>query len=390
MSEYQYYEFQAVDRPLTAEQKAAMRKLSSRVELSATQAVFNYAYSNFRGEPLKVLEQHFDALLYIANWGSKQLAFRFPKNALDPEQLQPYLLDAEESCSAQVAVTATHVLLNLKLNEEEGYGWIEGEGLLDPLIPLREALLQGDLRALYLYWLRAANERAGWVMEEEEDEEDEDDNVAEPLVEPPVPAGLGQLDEALQALVEFFEIDRDLIAAAAEQSPALTANEEPLAAWIPLLPEEERNAFLLRVVQGEAHVGVALCRRLREVGRASSMAVRIGPQRTFAELQAIAEVQRSRRIQREREAAAQARLARLDALAQREDALWEQIAILLAKRTASSYEESVGYLVELRELAIHQQKRAAFDAKLADVIAPYAKSTALQRRLQEKRLLPSP
>ncbi|NCC36486.1 MAG: hypothetical protein EOM24_31410, partial [Chloroflexia bacterium] len=230
MSEYQYYEFQTVDRPLTAEQKAAMRKLSSRVELSATRAVFNYAYSDFRGEPLKVLEQHFDALLYIANWGSKQLAFRFPKNALDPEQLQPYLLDAEEGCSAQVAVTATHVLLNLKLDEQEGYGWIEGEGLLDPLVPLREALLQGDLRTLYLYWLRAANELAGWVMEEEEDD------AAEPLVEPPVPAGLGQLDEALQALVEFFGIDRDLIAAAAEQSPALTANEEPLAAWMPLLP----------------------------------------------------------------------------------------------------------------------------------------------------------
>ncbi|WP_129674555.1 hypothetical protein [Candidatus Chloroploca sp. Khr17] len=380
MSEYQYYEFQTIDRPLTAQQKAAMRQLSSRVELSATRAIFNYAYSDFRGEPLKVLEQHFDALLYIANWGSKQLAFRFPKNALDPKQLQPYLLDTEEGCSAQVTVMSTHMLLNLELNEQEGYGWIEGEGLLDPLIPLREALLQGDLRALYLYWLRAANERAGWLMEEEDD-------AAEPLVEPPVPAGLGQLDEALQALVEFFEIDRDLIAAAAEQSPALTLHEEPLDAWIPLLPEEERNAFLLSVVQGEAHVGVALRRRLREVGRASSMAVPIGPQRTFAELQASAEVARSRRIQREREAAAQARLARLDALAQREDAVWEQIATLLAKRTASSYEESVGYLVELRELAIHQQKRATFDTKLAEVIAPYAKSTALQRRLQEKRLV---
>ncbi len=42
MSEYQYYEFQAIDRPLTEEQQAYMRSLSSRVELTPTQAVFTY------------------------------------------------------------------------------------------------------------------------------------------------------------------------------------------------------------------------------------------------------------------------------------------------------------------------------------------------------------
>ncbi len=65
MSEYQYYEFQTIDRPLDREQQAAMRRLSSRVELTATCAAFNYSYGDFRGEPLEVLNQHFDALLYI-------------------------------------------------------------------------------------------------------------------------------------------------------------------------------------------------------------------------------------------------------------------------------------------------------------------------------------
>jgi hypothetical protein len=89
MSEYQYYEFQTIDRPLTAEQQSAMRRLSSRVDLSASRAAFNYSYGNFRGEPLKVLEQHFDALLYIANWGSQQLAFRFPKGIVASEDSDP-------------------------------------------------------------------------------------------------------------------------------------------------------------------------------------------------------------------------------------------------------------------------------------------------------------
>ena len=36
MSEYQYYEFLALDRPLTAEQRAELRSISSRAEITAT------------------------------------------------------------------------------------------------------------------------------------------------------------------------------------------------------------------------------------------------------------------------------------------------------------------------------------------------------------------
>jgi DNA-directed RNA polymerase specialized sigma24 family protein len=108
-----------------------------------------------------------------------------------------------------------------------------------------------------LFWLRSAAERAGWT---------DDDEEAEPLVEPPVPPGLGQLDPALQAFAEFFEVDEDLIAAAAEASLNVQATDEPLERWVRLLPEDERNAFLLRVARGESHVGIELLQRLRELG----------------------------------------------------------------------------------------------------------------------------
>jgi len=378
MSEYQYYEFQSIDRPLTAEQQAAMRRLSSRVELSATRAAFNYSYGAFRGQPLEVLTEHFDALLYIANWGSKQLAFRFPKQAIAAEQLQPYLLGDEEGYVMDLHATPQHLVLNLEFHEHEGYGWIEGEGLLDPLIPLREALLRGDLRALYLCWLKAAEYQAGLDQEDEE---------AAPLIEPPVPPGLGQLDPALQALIEFFEIDQDLIAAAAEASPSLTTTAEPLDRWVTLLPEAERNAFLVRVAGGESHVGIALLRRLRELGGAGAVPATPAPRRTFADLQAAAERQRLLRVQREREQAEHARLAKLEALARREEQAWASIPTLLAKRTASGYDEAVALLAELRDLAVHRKERAAFNARIAELTAPYAGSAALQRRLKENRLV---
>src|SRR5688572_25417307 len=119
MSEYQYYEFQTVDRPLSPEEGANIASLSSRVKLTATCAVFTYSYGDFRGRPLEILERYFDALLYVANWGSKQLAFRFPRTVIDYDRLVPYYFGIEELSLSQ---TKEHVILDMSFNEEP-IGW---------------------------------------------------------------------------------------------------------------------------------------------------------------------------------------------------------------------------------------------------------------------------
>ena len=53
MSEYQYYEFQALDKPLTKQQQKELRSLSSRAEITATSFVNEYNYGDFRGEQLR-------------------------------------------------------------------------------------------------------------------------------------------------------------------------------------------------------------------------------------------------------------------------------------------------------------------------------------------------
>ena len=123
MSEYQYYEFLAIDRPLSAEDMAYVRTLSSRVHPTATQAVFTYSYGDFRGDPLQLLAKHYDVMLYLANWGSKQLAFRFPKTAIDQQAFQPYYYGVEE---IELTTVGQHVILNIAFNDNEGGDWIEG------------------------------------------------------------------------------------------------------------------------------------------------------------------------------------------------------------------------------------------------------------------------
>jgi hypothetical protein len=189
----------------------------------------------------------------------------------------------------------------------------------------------------------------------------------------------------LQAFVEFFDIDLVLVGAAAAASPALKATDEPIEWWVPLLPEAERNSFLVRAARGEP-IAAELLRRLREVGGAKRPAASIAARRTFSAIVAMAEDVRRQRKERERRDAERARLAKLEALAKREEQVWAQVPDLLARRTASGYDEAVAHLVELRDLAIHRGQRAAFDVRLKDVLAPYATSAALQRRRREKKL----
>ncbi len=77
MSEYQYYEFQAIDRPLTEDEQAEIAKLSSRVALTSTQAIFTYHFGDLPARAEKILERYFGALLYTTNWGTRRLMFRF-------------------------------------------------------------------------------------------------------------------------------------------------------------------------------------------------------------------------------------------------------------------------------------------------------------------------
>ena len=51
MSEYQYYEFLAVDQPLGKEDIAALRSLSTRARITATSFTNHYNWGDFKGDP---------------------------------------------------------------------------------------------------------------------------------------------------------------------------------------------------------------------------------------------------------------------------------------------------------------------------------------------------
>ncbi len=244
MSEYQFFDFQTVDRPLTEEEQAEIHKLSSRVALTPTQAIFTYQFGDFHGRPEKVLEQYFDAMLYLANWGTRRLMFRFPKSLIDPSQVQPY----EVEDVIEFRETAEHVILDIRFEEGVMF-WVEGEGRLSSLARLRDDILHHDYRVLYLAWLKAISLNT----------------LPESEREPPVPPGLRALSSALRNFADLFEIDKYLLAVAVKASGEQSqVSESDFRQAIAHLSREECDDYLLRLAQGEPHLSIALNARLRQ------------------------------------------------------------------------------------------------------------------------------
>jgi hypothetical protein len=91
MSEYQYYEFQAIDRPLTAREMNRLRASSTRATITPTRFVNHYEWGSFKGDVVVWIEKYFDAFVYVANWGTHELALRFPQAVLDLKTARRYV-----------------------------------------------------------------------------------------------------------------------------------------------------------------------------------------------------------------------------------------------------------------------------------------------------------
>ncbi|OPZ07519.1 MAG: PAP2 superfamily protein [candidate division BRC1 bacterium ADurb.BinA292] len=117
MSEYQYYEFLAIDRPLTTDEMAQLRALSTRATITPVSFSNEYNWGDFKGNPDKLMQRYFDAHVYVANWMTAIFMVRLPIEALTEETAKavavPYLLD--------IKATRTHWIITCTLEESKNY-----------------------------------------------------------------------------------------------------------------------------------------------------------------------------------------------------------------------------------------------------------------------------
>jgi hypothetical protein len=380
MSEYQYYEFQAVDRPLTKQQMQELRAASTRATITSTRFVNEYHWGDLKGDPARWMERYFDAFLYFANWGTNQLMLRLPSRSLDLRTVKPYVRRHSFSARGKDGFT----FLEFLSDQEPGDEWYEeGHGALSSIIPVRADLAAGDHRALYLGWLLGV----------------QDQEVGEDEPEPPVPPGLGELTAGLRALADFLRIDEDLIAAASERSPQAdeSPTDEALARWITALPEAEKDRLLTGIAAGEEPQPRAmLLRRFREASGETRTPV-VKP-RTVAELLAAAERQAADRQRREaeRKAREEARRAREEAaalerrlndLAAREEQAWRKVERLVAEKQANAYDQAVRILGDLQALGERQGRGEEVRQRIRTLGEAHARKWSFVDRLRQAGLI---
>lgn len=90
MGEYEYYEFQAVDRQLSTDEMRALRAISSRATITRTRFSNFYTFGSLKANPHDPLARYFDVFVHLAHWRHRELAFRLPKGVLGAKTAKLY------------------------------------------------------------------------------------------------------------------------------------------------------------------------------------------------------------------------------------------------------------------------------------------------------------
>jgi hypothetical protein len=379
MSDYQYYEFAAIDRPLIQSEMAKLRAISTRAVITPGGFTNHYEWGDLKADPAEWMRHYFDAFVYSANWCSCHLSLRLPKAAFGKAELRPFITQTTLLAES----SDTHWILGWTLDESEDYDRFaedDGSGWMRRLIPLRDELLRGDLRPLYLGWLAAG------------------DALDDDTQEPDVPPGLAELSPAQQALVEFLEIDPDLLEAASTGSAAsMPAGDDEttrMTPWLDTWQVSDMKDMLTKLALGHGQEAERQVKsRYAAWLKAQRPVAPDSPRRRVAELRGLA--QSVAAIRRVREAKAHAKReaerrrqheAKLRQLMAAPDESWKAANAHAARGGASGYDQAMRILAELAESYALVSSREAFDRELRRFLIPHARRAALLRRLADAGL----
>jgi len=382
MSGCTIHHFKTIDRPLTNEEKQEIDTWSSRFSPTSTEVRYIYHYGSFKKSVNKVFPKYFDALLHVDNYGTKQLMFRFPKDLIDWELVTRFTNIQNEIC-LDFRKVGDYVIMDLNFWEEEGGDWIEEDDfIVDDYLGIREEILNGDYRSLYLGWLMVQQQVQDYEEEYEEDWEEEEEG----LLLPPIPANLQNLTPAQKALIKLFEIDKDLIAAVSSFSPNPSQTTPDYQDLLKLLSPEEKDDYLLRLAKGESRIELKFRQRLDELGgKTKDLDFNQSPSWTTILQRAIALDEENTKQADENERIAH--INRMESLILKQPAMWEETAILMLKSNGSAYDKVVKILRELKEVAEYEEKERVFEQKLGEFISPYLRRGAFMRRVQASGIM---
>jgi hypothetical protein len=321
------------------------------------------------------MEWFFDAHVYVANWMSAIFMVRVPIDAISKKIVDamavPGILDFK--------ATESHWVITWSLHESENYGRFgidSGRGWMARLASVRDELLRGDIRSLYIGWLAAVSEE---MMDDDE-------------MEPLAMDGLGNLTAAQQALAEFLEVDEDLLAGAGigssvQQNEASTEKETNY--WIDGLARDDVTALLKMLLAGKGQQAERSIKNRFAAWRRSMQGDKTdAPRRTVGELLELAEA--AERIRHEQEKREQEkhevkrrreREAYLTNLSKDFPKAWKSVQKTVERKSGRGYDEACRTLVDMSEAYALHTSRKDFQRNLEKFMKNHLRRKAFIQRL---------
>jgi len=108
--------------------------------------------------------------------------------------------------------------------------------------------------------------------------------------------------------------------------------------------------------------------------------------RTIKQILDAASEEEEQAQKREKQEAAARRIQELEALAKREGEVWDEVELLVQKPQAQTYDQAVKLLVQLRDLAAHQNRDGAFQERVARIYERYSRRKGLIERMRKAML----
>lgn len=184
---HQYYEFRTVGRQLTDRQRMQLYKTvkdaTIKPDLMVADLMVDTRSYDLPWCPEEIFAEYFDAALHFDQAGTRTLWLRLP-GAL-AEQAMPY----NTRLSPDIRFENGELLVKIYYSEDDAegcYTHTDPRPWLRQLMPVRDGLIAGDLRALYLSW-REVDEY--WKKKSKY---------------PPTPPGIDTLTPELKTLGKFL------------------------------------------------------------------------------------------------------------------------------------------------------------------------------------------
>lgn len=378
MSEFQYYEFYAIDKELTRQEREQVDKLSSRFSPTSRRAIFTYSYSDFRHNEESVLLKYFDFFLYLSNWGTKRVMYKFPQEIVNYDEIKQYKSSFENEYvdnGILIYKKSKFVIVDINLSKEEGDFWVEEENNWSAdLMGLRQNILDGDYRALFIIWLHIKN------LEYDYETIDLDTKISKQLI----PDNLNQLNSNLNRLIEFYEVNKDWITGAAKYSAKSSTKSKNYNQQIKNLPVDKKDEYLLRILEGELNLNIKLKKELDKIG--GKQQKQSTEKITLRQLLNSINDAEDKRRQIEKKEEEVRQLNRLKDIEKNKSAILKEIKHHVERGTGKSYDEALERIIRLRDLAKHKNEELKFNRWINKLKKEIMKKPAMIRRIENQGL----